>query len=62
VAENVGLLIPLGDTAWLIKAGDTGDYFLSGVLTVSPPKEHGRSNAWEGALRLPRIKIALAKQ
>ena len=61
VAKNVGLLIPLGHTSWLIKAGDAGDYFLSGVLTVSPPKDHGRANAWHGRLRLPKMKISIGK-
>lgn len=61
VAENVGLLIPLGDASWLIEAGDTGDYFLSGVLTVSPPTNHGRADAWHGALRLPKAKITLGR-
>jgi hypothetical protein len=38
VEKDVGLLIPLCDTAWMIKAEDTGDYLLSGVLTV---ERHG---------------------
>ena len=55
------LLIPLCDKVWLIAVGDTGDYFLSGTLTVSPPKAHGRANAWQGTLKLPKTKITLRK-
>ncbi len=59
--KDVGLLIPLGDTAWLISAGDTDDYFLSGALTIRPPKDHGRVDAWQGTLKLPKTKITLGK-
>ncbi len=59
--KDVGLLIPLGDTAWLISAGDTGNYFLSGTFTVSPPKDHGRADAWQGTLKLPKTKLTLRK-
>jgi hypothetical protein len=59
--EDIGLLIPFHEAAWMIEAGDTGDYFLSGVLTVRPPKDHGRANAWQGKLELPRMRIALGK-
>jgi hypothetical protein len=58
-AKDVGLLIPLNSTAWLIKTGDTGEYFLSGTLTVSPPKDHGRADAWQGELKLPKARISL---
>ncbi len=59
--EEVGLLIPLYDTAWMIKARDTSDYFLSGILTISPPKGHGRAKVWQGTLKLPKTKITLRK-
>jgi hypothetical protein len=58
-AKDVGLLIPLNNTAWLITAGDSGEYFLSGTLAVSPPKDHGRTNAWQGELKLLKMKVTL---
>ncbi len=60
-AKDVGLLIPLCHTAWLISAGDSDDYFLSGALTITPPKDHGRVDAWQGTLKLPKTKITLGK-
>jgi hypothetical protein len=58
-AKDDGLLIPLNNTAWLIKAGDAGEYFLSGTLAVIPPKDHGRADAWQGELKLPKMKVSL---
>jgi hypothetical protein len=51
----------MGDTSWLIEREDTGDYFLSGVFTVSPPKDHGRPEAWHGTRNLPKTKINIGK-
>ena len=57
--KDFGLLIPLSDKAWLVKAEDPGDYFLSGTFSVSPPPDNGRVNAWHGRLKLPKTKVTL---
>jgi hypothetical protein len=58
-AKDAGLLIPLPDGSWFIPANATEDYFLSGKFTVSPPKDHGRDQAWKGTLELPKMKISV---
>jgi hypothetical protein len=45
---------------WTIKGSDTNVYFLSGTLTVTAPTNHVTSDfreVWQGALRLPKMKL-----
>jgi len=52
-----GLHIALANAHYLLKTGETGEYRLSGTLTVTPPAGHGRANAWAGVLKLPPVKV-----
>ncbi len=61
-ADADGLLVPLNNAAWFIKAGDTGEYALTGTLTVEPPAGHGKADVWKGALKLPGIKLPPIKE
>ena len=46
--KDFGLLIPLSDKFWLMKAEDSGDNFLAGAFSVSPPRgyEQRQRMAW----------------
>jgi hypothetical protein len=53
------LLVPLNADAWLIKAGDTADYFLTGTFTVPPVDRTGPGKPpWAGELKLPKARLA----
>ena len=52
-----GLLIPLNNATWMIRAGDRNAYSLAGTLTVTPPLDHGRADAWTGVLTLAAVKL-----
>ena len=56
-ADADGLLIPLGSDAWLIRAGDTADYFLAGTF-ASVPKDGVGINVWTGEIKLPKAKVS----
>jgi hypothetical protein len=52
------LLLPLNTDAWLIKAGDKADYFLTGTFTVPPVDWNGPGKPpWTGELKLPKAKL-----
>lgn len=59
-AKSEGFRIPLGETSWLIRAGDEGEYFLSATFTVSADRDHSPANPWSGTLELPAINISSA--
>jgi hypothetical protein len=52
----VGLLLPIGTDTWLIKAGDTADYFLAGTF-ASRSKDGAGINVWAGELILPKANV-----
>jgi hypothetical protein len=65
--QNAALALPMRPMAgdyWLIKHGDTNEYFLSATFTVASPK-NGASSAedrsWEGTLKMPKVKISVMK-
>jgi len=52
------LLVPFSTAVWLIKAGDTADYYLAGTFTVPPVDRNGPGKApWSGELKLPKAKL-----
>jgi hypothetical protein len=55
--KSDGFLIPFAGNSWLIAAGDTGEYYLSGTLTVTPPDGHRGERAWHGTLTFPKMLI-----
>jgi len=52
-----GLHIALSNAHFLIKTGDTGEYGLTGTLTIAPPDGNGRVDAWAGTLKLAPVKL-----
>ena len=64
-----GLAISVPGKYWVIPAGDTRDYFLSGSFTVIPPKERVSFpdftgldvQVWRGTLTFPKMKISVKK-
>jgi len=62
IPQNGGFIIAacLPDF-WVIPTTSTNDYFLSGTLTIKAPKDETRPRAWEGTLKLPKVKIPVKK-
>jgi hypothetical protein len=62
IPQNGGLIIAGGlPDYWVIPPTATNDYFLSGTLTITSPKDETRQHAWEGTLKLPQVKIPVKK-
>jgi hypothetical protein len=62
VPQNGGLFIAGGiPDCWVIPTKATNDYFLSGTLTITAPKDETRPRVWEGALKLPQVKVPVKK-
>ena len=62
IPQNGGLIIAGDETDyWVIPPTATNDYFLSGTLTITSPKDETRQHAWEGTLKLPQVKIPVKK-
>jgi hypothetical protein len=62
VPQNGGLFIAgcISD-CWVIPKTAAKDYFLSGTLTITAPKDDLRPRVWEGTLKLPQVKIPVKK-
>jgi hypothetical protein len=65
--DGLHLILWPGDQDWIIQAGDTNTYYLSGGFTVSTPtnalpKDFEATRAvWSGTLELPTMKIQVQK-
>jgi hypothetical protein len=61
--ERDGLLI-WGPVArgWLIRSGDTRDYYLSGTLSLPKTNQSDLNyHPWQGTLHLPKVRIPVKK-
>jgi len=64
-----GLAISAPGKYWVIPAGDTREYFLSGSFTVIPPKDRVSFpdftgldvQVWHGTMTFPKMKISVKK-
>jgi hypothetical protein len=59
-SRAIGFTIPLGESTWNIRAGDTSEYFLSATLTASADRDRSPANAWSGTLDLPAINLSFS--
>jgi hypothetical protein len=58
IPQNGGLFVAGNiPDAWVIPAGTTDEYRLSGTFTVTAPKNDMRPRMWEGTLKLPQVRI-----
>lgn len=67
--QGDGLAISVPGKYWVIPADDTREYFLSGSLTVIPPKDRVSFpdftgldvQVWRGTLTFPKMKISVKR-
>jgi hypothetical protein len=61
--EREGLLIwGPGTRGWLIRSGDTHDYYLSGTLSLPKTNQSDLDyHPWQGTLHLPKVRIPVKK-
>ncbi len=63
IPQNGGLFIAgCLEDCWVIPASAQNDYFLTGTLRVTAPKNETRPRVWEGTLKLPPVKIPIKPQ
>jgi hypothetical protein len=59
IPRNSGIVIPGSGTVYLhvIPRSETNDCYLFATLNITSPKNEHRLDAWEGALKLPPVRI-----
>jgi hypothetical protein len=58
IPKNAGTMVPMHCGPWLIKDSDHSVYDLESTFIAKPMDDKLRRRAWQGLLKLPKVKIA----
>jgi hypothetical protein len=61
IAGTDALRIVVNRASWSIKSADAGTYTFEGAFSSTPPADPAWANPWQGTLKLPPVKLAMAE-